>query len=140
MIRGRFGKMLVVAVVTTAAGASCAKIEMENRAIKLDQAVRLYEESIRWGNFDIAAGLLRRRDGGATSATVKVPAEVRVTAYSSSILNINDSLDEATVATQFDYYYPDTNKVRTSSQADLWWYDPGTEQWYMDGRLPDFGR
>lgn len=139
MFRRRFGMVLILAVVAMAA-AGCAKIEMESRAIKLDQAVRLYTDAIRWGNFDVAAGLLRRRDGGATSATVKVPAEVRVTAYASSILSVNDARDEALVATQFDYYYPDTNRVHSTAQTDLWWFDPGTEQWYLDGSLPDFGR
>ena len=117
---------------------SCARIEQESRAIKLDRSVRLYADSIRWGNFDVAAGLLRRRDGGATSATVRVPAEVRVTSYGSSILSVNEEGNEAIVATSFDYYFPDTNKVRSISQTDLWWFDAGTEQWYMDGSLPDF--
>lgn len=139
MYHRSFAKVLILTVVISAA-AGCAKIEMESRAIKLDQAVSLYADSIRWGNFDVAAGLLRRRDGGATSATVKVPAEVRVTAYGSRILDMNDARDEATVATQFDYYFPDTNKVHSISQTDLWWFDPATEQWYMDGSLPDFGR
>lgn len=131
-------KVLVMVVVAMAAASSCAKIKKESRALKLDQAVRLYTDSIRWGNFDVAAGLLRRRDGGATSATVRVPAEVRVSAYGSSILSVNEERNEATVATSFDYYFPDSNKVRTISQTDLWWFDPGTEQWYMDGSLPDF--
>lgn len=133
-----FRNVLVMVVFAMAAASSCAKIEQESRTLKLDRSVRLYADSIRWGNFDIAAGLLRRRDGGATSATVRVPAEVRVTAYGSSILTLNEERNEATVATSFDYYFPDSNKVRTISQTDLWWFDPGTEQWYMDGSLPDF--
>ncbi|HSS63739.1 MAG TPA: hypothetical protein VLS27_04845 [Gammaproteobacteria bacterium] len=133
-----FRNVLVMALVAVAAASGCAKIEKESRSLKLDQAVRLYADSIRWGNFDIAAGLLRRRDGGATSATVKVPAEVRVTSYASGVLSVNEERSEATVATSFDYYFPDTNKLRTISQTDLWWFDPGTEQWYMDGSLPDF--
>lgn len=133
-----FGIVLVMVVIAMTAASSCARIEQESRTLKLDRAVRLYADSIRWGNFDVAAGLLRRRDGGATSATVRVPAEVRVTAYGSSILSVNEEGSEATVATSFDYYFPDTNKVRSISQTDLWWFDPGTEQWYMDGSLPDF--
>jgi hypothetical protein len=139
MFHRRFAKALLMAAVFAAA-AGCAKIEMESRAIKLDQAVSLYADSIRWGNFDVAAGLLRRRDRGATSATVKVSADVRVTAYASTILSLNEARDEAMVATRFDYYFADTNKVHTTSQTDLWWFDPATEQWYLDGSLPDFGR
>lgn len=133
-----FSKLLVMVMVAMTAASGCAKIEMKSRAIKLDQAVRLYADSIRWGNFDVAAGFLRRRDGGAISATVKVPANVRVTAYASNILSVNEAGDEATAATRFDYYFSGTNKLRTVSQTDLWWFDPDTEQWYMDGGLPEF--
>lgn len=133
-----FANLLLIATVTLAAASGCAKIEKKGRAQGLDQAVRLYENSIRWGNFDVAAGLLRRRDGGATSATVHVPAQVRVTAFASEILAVNEEVTEATVTTRFDYYLPQTGKVRTISRTDLWWFDTGTEQWYMDGSLPDF--
>ncbi len=133
-----FRRLLVIVVVAMAVASGCAKIERESRSLKLDQAVRLYADSIRWGSFDIAAGLLRRRDGGAISATVKVPADVRVTAYTSNILSVNEVRSEAMVATRFDYYFPDSNKVRTVSQTDLWWFDPDTAHWYMDGELPDF--
>lgn len=133
-----FAKLVFIATFTLAAASGCARIEKESRANGLDQAVRLYENSIRWGNFDIAAGLLRRRDGGATSATVHVPAQARVTAFASEIIAVNEEFTEATVTTRFDYYFPQTGKVRTTSQTDLWWFDPGTAQWYMDGSLPDF--
>ena len=130
--------LLIVAVISLTAASGCATFEKESRLRGLDQAARLYENSIRWGNFNIAAGLLRRRDGGVTSATVNIPEEVRVTAYASEVVAVNDDVTEATVATRFDYYLPDSGKVRTVSQSDLWWFDPGTQQWYMDGGLPDF--
>lgn len=134
----RFSTITALALVAMTALGGCAQIEKESRALKLDQAIRVYADAIRWGNFDIAAGFLRRRDGGVTSSTVKVPAEVRVTAYASNVLTLNEEHDEATVATNFDYYFPNSNTVRKISQTDLWWFDPGTEQWYMDGSLPDF--
>jgi hypothetical protein len=130
--------MLLMVTIAMAAASGCAKIEMESRSMKLDQAVQLYADSVRWGSFDVAAGFLRRRDGGAISATVEVPANVRVTGYASSILSVNETRDEATAATRFDYYFSGTNRLRTVSQTDLWWFDPDTEQWYMDGALPDF--
>ena len=129
--------LLVVIAVALAGAGGCAKIEKESRSAKLDQAVRLYVDSIRWGNFDVAAGLVRSRNGQSPAA-IKVPADVRVTAYASGILSMNEDRSEAAVATSFDYYYPQTNKVRTVSQTDLWWFDAGAGQWFMDGALPEF--
>ncbi len=131
-------RLLITAAIFLAAAGGCATLDKESRLLGLNQAVRLYENSIRWGDFNVAAGLLRRRDGGVTAATVNVPQEVRVTAYASEIIAVNDEVTEATVVTRFDYYFPDSGKVRTVSESDLWWFDPGTEQWYLDGGLPSF--
>ena len=131
-------RLLFAAAIFLAAASGCATFEKENRLRDLTQSVRLYENSIRWGDFSVAAGLLRRRDGGVTSATVNVPQEVRVTAFASKIIAVNDEVTEATVTTRFDYYLPDSGKVRTVSESDLWWFDPDTQQWYLDGELPNF--
>lgn len=130
--------LLIIPVFLLAAASGCATLDKESRLLDLNQTVRLYENSIRWGDFNVAAGLLRRRDGGVTAATVNVPQEVRVTAFASKIIAVNDEVTEATVATRFDYYFPDSGKVRTVSESDLWWFDSDTQQWYMDGGLPSF--
>lgn len=118
---------------------SCAQIEQKGRAVKLEQAVRLYVDSIRWGNFETAAGLVRPRAGTA-AAPRQVPANVRVTAYASRIVSINETRDEAQVITAFDYYFQNSATVNSVSRQDLWWYDPNSEQWYLDGSLPEFKR
>ena len=130
--------LLIIPVFFLAAASGCATLDKESRLLDLNQTVRLYENSIRWGDFNVAAGLLRRRDGGVTAATVNVPQEVRVTAFASKIIAVNDEVTEATVATRFDYYFLDSGKVRTVSESDLWWFDSDTQQWYMDGGLPSF--
>lgn len=129
--------VLVVIAIALAGANSCARVEQKSREAKLNQVVRLYADSIRWGNFDTAASLIRRRDGGSAAAAM-IPADIRVTAYASGILAMNEERNEATVATSFDYYSPTTNKIRTISQTDLWWFDPATGQWFMDGSLPEF--
>lgn len=130
--------LAVLAAVFTAAASGCAQIEKESRLLKLDQAVRLYADSIRWGDFEMASGLIRRRDGKVSSMTAGRSPGVRVTGYASTISSVNEEHNEATVATSFDYYFPDTSRVRNVSQTDLWWFDPSTEKWYMDGSLPEF--
>ena len=136
--RRGFCLLLTALVVSLVTVGGCARIEQEDRTFKLDQTVRLYVDSIRWGNFETAAGLIQRR-GGASSATVTgFPLEVRVTSHASAVLTMNEARDEATVSTSFEYYFPGTNKVRSVSQTDIWWFDASTERWYMDGALPIF--
>ncbi len=129
---------MVLAAVATAAASGCARIENKSRVVKLDQAVRLYADSIRWGNFETAAGLVRRRDGKTSAMAVTIPADLRVSGYASNVLRVNEQGDEATVVTSFSYYFTSTSRVRDISQTDLWWFDPTIEQWFMDGSLPDF--
>lgn len=130
--------VVVLAALVTAAAGGCARIEKESRAMKLDQAVRLYADSIRWGNFETAAGLVRSRDGRTSAMGVTIPVDVRVSAYAANVLNLNAERGEATVATSFNYYFTNSSSVRVISQTDLWWFDSTTEQWFMEGSLPDF--
>lgn len=131
---------MILAAVATATASGCAGIENKSRVVKLDQTVRLYADSIRWGNFETAASLVRRRDGTTSVMTAAIPAGLRVTGYASNVLSVNEQGDEAKVVTSFSYYFTSTSSVRDISHTDLWWFDPTIERWFMDGRLPDFRR
>ena len=38
----------------------------------------------------------------------------------------------------FDYYFEDTLSVKKVHQQALWWWDPEIENWFLDGKLPEF--
>lgn len=118
----------------------CGRIEQKEREIGLDKAVRLYVDSIRWGNFDTAAGFIRPREGTPPALDMTNLGDVRVTAYSSTIIHVDETIHEAQATAAFDYYNVNSGRVRSVSQSLLWWFDPGTERWYLDGTLPDFSR
>lgn len=118
----------------------CAQFEQKSRANRLDQAVRLYVNSIRWGNFDTAAALTRVRQGEQPPLDSPVLANLRVTAYSSRLLSVDDTAGEARVTTHFDYYFLDSGTLRNVSQTDVWYFDETADSWFLDGSLPEFRR
>jgi hypothetical protein len=138
LLNARLFALLLIAACVTLAG--CARIEQKERQIHLDKAVRLYVESIRWGNFDTAAGFIRPREGTSHALNTRNLGDVRVTAYSSRILHVDETIHEAQVAVAFDYYNVNSGTLRSVSQTLLWWFDPVTESWYLDGTLPNFSR
>jgi hypothetical protein len=133
----RLFTLLAIAAFVTLTG--CAKIEHKEREIRLDQAARLYADSIRWGNFETATGFIRPRQGTPPPLSTNL-ADVRVTAYSWRILHVDETGHEAEVTASFDYYNVNSGTIRSTSQTAFWWFDPVTERWFLDGTLPDFSR
>ncbi|HEX9584026.1 MAG TPA: hypothetical protein VGB36_05950 [Gammaproteobacteria bacterium] len=131
-----------LAVLTTALAGlgGCTQIEQKSRANRLDQSVRLYVNSIRWGNFDTAAALTRVRQGEQPPLNSSVLNNLRVTAYSSRVLSIDDTAGEARVTAHFDYYFLDSGTIRNVSQTGVWYFDEAAGSWFLDGGLPDFRR
>lgn len=118
----------------------CAQIEQKSRANRLDQAVRLYVNSIRWGNFDTAAALTRVRKGEQPPVDAAVVGNIRVTAYSYRLVSVDETAGEASVNANFDYYFLDSGTVRNVSQTAVWYFDADADSWFLDGTLPDFRR
>ncbi len=138
LLNARLFTLLVITSLVMLNG--CAQIEQKEREIGLDKAVRLYVDSIRWGNFDTAAGFIRSREGTPPAFDTDHLGDVRVTAYSSRILNVDETTHEAQATAAFDYYNVNSGRIRSVSQTQLWWFDPATKRWYLDGTLPNFSR
>jgi len=138
LLNARLFAFLMIASLVMLNG--CARIEQKEREIGLDKAVRLYVDSIRWGNFDTAAGFIRSREGTPPELDMTNLGDVRITAYSSRIIHVDETINEAQATAAFDYYNVNSGRVRSVSQSLLWWFEPGSERWYLDGTLPDFSR
>ncbi len=130
----------VLVVVTLAGLAGCAQFTQKDRAHRLDQSVRLYVSSIRWGNFDTAAALTRVRQGEQPPLDRSTLDNLRVTAYSSQVLNFDETTGEANVTANFSYYLLNSGTVRNLSQTAIWYFDESARSWFLDGSLPDFRR
>ena len=118
---------------------SCAAVQQQEQASRLDPSLKAYAGSIRWGNLDSAAGFLQPRAG-----TVQPPPPLdalKVTGYEINIGGMSPTSDEATVTMTFSYYFLDQGRVSSTTRTSVWYYVPEGRSWVMDATsLPDFKR
>ena len=118
----------------------CADLEHKDQTKKLDQAVRSYIRSVRWGDLGAAASYIRLREGLAEPPDLSKLKGLRVTHYDYAIDSAAEGDPEARMTASFDYYFEDTLSVKKVYQQAVWWWDPEIENWFMDGVLPEFER
>ena len=118
----------------------CADLQHKDETKKLDQAVRSYIHAVRWGDFGAAASFIRPKEGMAELPDLAKLEGLRVTHYDFSIDSKSEGAPEALMTAAFDYYFEDSLIVKKAYQQVLWWWDPQVENWFMDGKLPDFER
>lgn len=118
----------------------CADLQHKDQTKKLDQAVRSYVRAIRWGDLGAAASYIRPREGTVEPPDLSNLKGLRVTRYDFAIDSEEQGSPEALMTVSFDYYFEDTLSVKKVYQQAIWWWDPGVENWFMDGTLPEFER
>jgi hypothetical protein len=135
-------RLLLFACLPLLAGffAGCADLQHKDQTKKLDQAVRSYIHAVRWGDLGAAASYIRPREGVVDPPDLSKLKGLRVTHYDYAINSEAKGDPEALMTAAFDYYFEDTLSVKKAYQQVLWWWDPETENWFMDGELPEFKR
>ncbi len=116
----------------------CADLQHKKQTRKLDQAVRSYIHAVRWGDLGAAASFIRPREGSAEPPDLSKLSGLRVTHYDYAIDSKVKGHPEALMTVAFDYYFEDTLSVKKVHQQALWWWDPEIENWFLDGKLPEF--
>ncbi len=116
----------------------CADLQSKDQTKKLDQAVRSYIRAVRWGDLGAAASYIRPQEGTVEPPDLSKLAGLRVTNYDYAIDSRAEGALEALMTVSFDYYFVDTLSVKKVYQQAIWWWDPSVENWFMDGKLPDF--
>ncbi len=119
----------------------CAQVQTKKQSSKLETAVKVYADSIRWDRGETALAMLKTREGvRPLGADVSYLEEIRVVAAETRISAVAEDFNTATVTMTFDYYFIDQGNVKRTTQNDLWWFDAEEQTWYLDGRLPPFVR
>lgn len=116
----------------------CETMKVQDRSIVLGNETRAYRKAIRWGEYDLARELIRRRDGTVPEYDARFLQHVRVTSFEITKRELRNDSMEAVVASLISYYHIDSGSLRTITDTQTWWYDPVTLHWYIDGTLPDF--
>lgn len=139
----RLSRRRILAGVAAAAAlpfAGCASYERQSRTVRLEESVQLYAKAVRWSDFEQASAFLLPRDGKLPTTDPALLKAVRVVSDDFRIGAASPEATEATMVATFKYQFVDSAVVRTVVQNATWWFDAGTNSWFIDGGLPDFER
>ena len=132
-------RFLSVGALAVLALPGCATIKQQDKVNQLENQVKLFVKSIRWGDFDVAGSMVRRR--GASQADAPDASKyrgVRVTSDKYALRAANPESDEAIMAATFDYHSANSASIKTVDYTVVWWYDPDAKAWFLGGELPTF--
>ncbi len=118
--------------------AGCANMGIQERATLLGEETRAYRKAMRWGAYDLAHQLVRRRDGSAPAFDARALEGIRITSFEITNREMTADSGEAIVSAEISYYHVESGRVKTIKDRQTWWYDETTKHWYIDGSLPDF--
>lgn len=129
--------VMVVACIVLAAG--CAQISERKRDNTLRETLRTYAKYVRWGYYLEASTFIKRRDEDARPKVAPSDLEnIRVTRYEvASQRPLDETGDEILVVAAVDAYSTGSGVVLTQRYDQLWYFDPQTGRWFLDGDLPD---
>lgn len=132
--------VLLVSFLAVALGTlvGCQEYTDKKRAGLLNDTVRMYASSIRWGNFESAASAIRPRDGDPVPISVAHLKGVRVLSNDYQILAAAPDSPQAQMYATFTWQPASSASVRTTSQQATWWFDEQTQRWFLDGTSMPF--
>ncbi len=137
---GRFlGVLAALSIVVPSTGCQVQEAYKEaKRHQALEDTVRVYIKAVRWGEYEMAAGLIRARDGSLPEIDLASLADVRVVKSDHTLAATSPKDTEAEMFATFQYYRDESTVVRATRQQGTWWYESDTDRWYLDGSLPQF--
>ena len=117
----------------------CESMKKKEQASRLDQSLKAYAGSIRWGNFETAAAFAVPRKGVNTVNPATLDG-IKVTGYVVRVSSVSEDAKEANVHLSFSYYDETRGTVGAIDQDASWYFDPERKNWLMDDSLPRFKR
>lgn len=105
------------------------------RQMSIEDTLRIYERSIRWGDYRDAQSLLKE---------IKKPLgrddlrEIKVVSYTVLGQRISDDSKRLDQTVEIRFYHEQQGTIRTLTDQQTWIYDTETEIWQLDDELPDF--
>ena len=116
----------------------CQTLEIKNRQVSLEKALRAYEIAIRWSYIHQAYSLLKPE----RVKEVEIPQgldNIKVTRY--EILDPATNNPKSNTATQvafISYVEKDRQQEKTLTDHQLWEYDQKADRWYLISGVPTF--
>jgi len=119
--------------------AGCAQIAEKKRDNTLTDTLRTYSKYVRWGYYIEASAFIKRRsDDARPKVTPSDLEDYRVTRYEvASQQPIDEVGNEVRVVAAIDAYSTGSGVVRSKLDDQIWYFEPESGRWFLDGDLPD---
>jgi hypothetical protein len=124
--------LLCLALLVTSA---CQSLSEKREATLLQDTLRQYEATVRWGDLSQAQGFA---SDGAEVAAQQLRPDLRITSY--QVVQGPSLLDRhrAVQAVAIEYVYESTQQVRELMDQQVWRYDPQAQSWSRQSPFPEF--
>lgn len=107
----------------------------EKRKNLMDQTLRLYERSIKWGAFLDAQTLLLEIENPLKPGEMK---EIKVTSYEVLQQQIGGDFERLDQVVEIKFFHEQQGTVHTLIDNQTWVYDEESETWLLQSGMPDF--
>jgi len=111
----------------------CASADKSKRGITLDKATRIYDNAIRWGDYDVANAL--RKQPAAGSALL---GKIKVTSLEPVSVSVSEDQSRVQRVVEIHYYNENSMKIVTLMDHQTWEYDAAGKTWFLITPLPAF--
>lgn len=112
--------------------AACAA---DQKASRLEDTLRLYDKSIRWGQFSQTELLKERREDAFDYTPLR---DIKVISIHPIRELLSETKDRFERSIEIEYIHDTESRVRTLVDNQVWRYDPERELWLLQGGIPDF--
>lgn len=131
----------VLALATLALGA-CAGTEIRSRQTLLDETLRSYAATVRWGDIEQAQAFIEPAQRAAHPPSAIDLArfrQVQVTGYDAQpAVAVSESEVRQTV--RIDLVNVNTQGARSVVDRQVWTFDEAAKRWWLVSGLPDISR
>jgi len=121
---------------------ACANQEIRSKQTILTDTLRSYAQTIRWGEFDQAAGFIDPKilaEHPPTAFELERFRQVHVSSYDEGA-PVAVGPDEVQQVVKLDLLNVNTQTARSVVDRQTWKYDAAAKRWWLVSGLPDIGR
>ena len=117
---------------------ACNSVSTKSQGESLVNSIDEYVAALRWGRFDSAAQYHMNQDKSALEVDTSQLEYIRVTGHKVKKKSINDTVDEAQVEIELQYYHNEYGTLKKLLTKQTWWYSEEAKKWFLSNDFPKF--
>ena len=130
----------IVGIALTSCGLTSrnidSRISSPARVNLLEDAVKSYAQSLKWGYFEEILQHQRTKDGQKIAFSLQSISRHRIISYRNLSKLLEQGGVSARVVAEVEFYEIDTGLLSKKFFVQEWWYDGVRDRWYIASSLP----